>query len=169
MTGDRKDEFFLSWQENLTNLVVAVYDQNLHELKRFQEPGSVLKTSSGLLGDSNLAALNVADLKHDGHKQMIAAIGTSYARKPRGLLCFDWETGRPLWRYLTAPFVKKALLADLNQDGLKTSSAEARHRATGIDWMMGLMTSTAISTPFLARVSSCGGASRVAVIRPVNL
>ncbi len=119
LTGDRKDEFFLSWQENLTNLVVAVYDQNLHELKRFQEPGSVLKTSSGLLGDSNLAALNVADLKHDGHKQMIAAIGTSYARKPRGLLCFDWETGRPLWRYLTAPFVKKALLADLNQDGLR--------------------------------------------------
>ncbi len=68
----RPDELFVGWRENLTNLNLAVYNQNLWELKKFQATGSVWKRPSGPVGDSSLQAAGVLDLHHDGKKQVVA-------------------------------------------------------------------------------------------------
>ena len=115
----RPDELFVGWRENLTNLNLAVYNQNLWELKRFQATGSVWKRPSGPVGDSNLQAVNVLDLHHDGRKQLVAKVGACYAKKPRGIVCFDWETGQLAWPpCYVAPHVAKTQFADLNHDGV---------------------------------------------------
>jgi len=118
LNGDSKEELFLSWRENLTNLAVAVYNQNFFPLKTFHETGSVVELETGLAGDSGLRVLQTIG-GHDGvQTKVIAKIGTCYALKPRGILCFDQGTGSLSWAYYVAPHVGKTLTADFNQDGV---------------------------------------------------
>jgi hypothetical protein len=118
VSGDHKDEILLSWRDSSTNLNVGVYNQNLYELKRFRATGSLTETPQGLVGDSGLVAIAMVDLRQDGRRQLLAALSTNRARKPRGLCCFDFETQELLWTHPTAPFVKNSVLVDLNRDGL---------------------------------------------------
>jgi len=117
LDGDHKDEIFLGWRDGLTNLNVGVYSQRLFQIKRFRMTGSLRETAHGLVGDSVLVALAVADLHHDGRRQLLATLG-SWANELRGLCCFDFETQELLWTNSTAPYVRDLLLVDLNRDGL---------------------------------------------------
>ena len=64
-----------------------------------------------------MTAMKLADLNRDGRRELLATVGTGYELKPRGLYCFDYETGDLLWRHDTGPYLTEVETIDLDHDG----------------------------------------------------
>lgn len=103
-------------------LFISVLDSSLSEVKRFKTNG---EKRPGKFGDefvNGLWAKRVVDLKGDGRKQMLALMGTAYigrGPKPRQVLCFDYESQQPLWKYEMGPFAIALETVDLDRNGVK--------------------------------------------------
>ncbi|MDO8804894.1 MAG: VCBS repeat-containing protein [Elusimicrobiota bacterium] len=112
--NDKKDEVFISWTAG-ADLIIAVIDQNMKELKRFKAEGRIYNGRP----DSGISAAALVDLNQDGKKELLAQVTSGYGWKPRGVYCFDWETAGLLWKYNTGGFPVAPVAADINGDGLK--------------------------------------------------
>jgi hypothetical protein len=66
-----------------------------------------------------MTALKVVDLNGDAKRELLAAVGTGYELKPRGLYCFDYEEGGLLWRYDTGPYLTDVVTLDLDGDAVQ--------------------------------------------------
>ncbi len=62
--------------------------------------------------------MRVVDLNRDGARTLLATVGTGYELKPRGLYCFDYETGTLLWRHDTGPYLTEVMPVDFEHDGI---------------------------------------------------
>lgn len=119
--GDGSVEAVVSGREG-EDLFISVLNSSLVEVKRFKTHA---ERRPGKFGDTfvnGLWAKRAVDLKGDGKKQMLTLMGTAYigpGRKPREVLCFDYESQEPLWKYEMGPFGIALEVADLDGDGVK--------------------------------------------------
>jgi hypothetical protein len=111
--GDGRVEIFLSARDG-TDLVITVLDQQFREVRHFQATGGTHRGRP----DSGIRAERVVDLDGDGHLELLAVVGTGYGWKPRGVYCFDYDTGRLRWRHLTGPGVTDVQILDVDADGV---------------------------------------------------
>jgi len=114
--GDGKDEMFIDWAEG-DDLAIAVLNQNFHELKRFAATGTVYNGPAGRGLPSRLSAVRLTDLDRDGRRELVAMVNTGYGNAPRGICCFDFETGELRWQYLTGAVPHGIGVADIDGDG----------------------------------------------------
>ncbi|HOA63079.1 MAG: serine/threonine protein kinase [Verrucomicrobia bacterium] len=115
--GDGLSEVFASWRDE-TNLFVSVFNQDLHEIKRFTatgawqqnpvgpHPSSMMYPLAFLAGGSGMPARVVMDLN------------THYARWPRCLRAYDWASQSMLWEVPYAASPVHTVLHDLDRDGV---------------------------------------------------
>jgi hypothetical protein len=61
--------------------------------------------------------LLTSEESRDGRKKMIAVVQTNFSKKPRGLYCFDYETGQIEWQRLVGPMLSGLEFLDLDGDG----------------------------------------------------
>lgn len=115
--GDGFDEVFVGWTAQ-TNLHIAAFNQNRSERRRFHATGSGCINKHGRQDYSGISARVITDLEHDGKRELLAIVDTGWCKAPRGLWCFDLETGRARWQFPVAPTPKGPVIADLNGDGL---------------------------------------------------
>lgn len=121
LDGDGSDEVAVSGREG-EELFISVLDPSLFEIRRFKAKA---EKRTGEFGDKFVNALwakRVDDLKGNGKKQMFALMGTAYiggGPKPREVLCFDYETQQPVWKYAMGPFGIALETADLDGDSVK--------------------------------------------------
>jgi serine/threonine protein kinase len=115
LNGDRLDDPVVSWRVGRA-LHGAVLNYNLFPLKRFTAEGAV-RPGAMETGTSGMTAMKVADLCHDGQRQLLATVGTGYELKPRGLYCFDYESGGLLWSHDTGPYLTEVETIDLDHNG----------------------------------------------------
>jgi serine/threonine protein kinase len=116
LDGDGLDDPVVSWRVG-KRLHTAVLNYNLFPLKRFTAEGA-LRTGAVETGTSGMRARKVVDLNRDGKRELLASVGTGYELKPRGLYCFDYETGGLLWRHDTGPYLTEVETIDLDRDGM---------------------------------------------------
>ena len=109
-------ELLVSWR-NGTNLTVSALNQQLHELKRFACLGSVVDAGVGTAADSGITEAQTADLDGDGKIELLMIVGSGFARKPRGLYCYDFESASLLWQHQTGPPLNDLIVSDLDHDG----------------------------------------------------
>ena len=117
LDGDRLDDPVVSWRAGKA-LHSAVLNYNLFPLKRFTTEGALRTGAAGETGTSSMTAMKVVDLKRDGKRELLATVATGYELTPRGLYCFDYDTGRLLWRHDTGPCLTEVATIDLDQDGM---------------------------------------------------
>ncbi len=55
--------------------MIAVLDQRLNTIKRFETPGGSYKDRP----DSGINALTLTDLEQDGRRELLAKVGSGYA------------------------------------------------------------------------------------------
>jgi hypothetical protein len=115
--GDGFDEVFVGWSAE-TNLHIAAFNQNRNARRRFQATGTGCINPHGRQDYSGISARAIADLEHDGKRELLAVVDTGWCKAPRGLWCFDLETGQTRWQFPVAPAPKGPVIADLNGDGL---------------------------------------------------
>jgi hypothetical protein len=115
--GDGFDEVFVGWTAQ-TNLHIAAFNQNRNARRRFQATGTGCINPHGRQDYSGISARAIADLEHDGKRELLAVVDTGWCKAPRGLWCFDVETGQTRWQFLVAPSPKEPVVTDLNNDGL---------------------------------------------------
>lgn len=116
--GDGEDELFFSWREG-SNRVVSVCNLNLYEMQRFQATGS---PGTGTRGSveylyNRILAQKVVSLTPDGNHSLLAVMKTGYQKSPRGVWCFDYQSGAIRWTFETAALVASVQTADLDGDG----------------------------------------------------
>lgn len=59
------------------------------------------------------------DLESDGHVEMLILLHSFYIHSPRGVVCFNPETGKLLWEYDMGASVQHIEIKDLEGDGKK--------------------------------------------------
>jgi len=109
--GDGKDELFVSWRDG-RDLFISVLDQDANEVRRFRTKGGLHKGKP----DSGIRARALIDLDGDGRPELVASVASGYGWKPRGVYCFDFESGALRWKHLTGPGVTDVRFLDVNND-----------------------------------------------------
>ncbi|PWU08478.1 MAG: hypothetical protein C5B50_29495 [Verrucomicrobia bacterium] len=144
--GDGKDEIFLGWVENITNLKLGVFNQNPHQTHTFQAIGAIItnttdmstNTPTTISAASGIEAVGVYDLRGDGHKSMLARVNTGYPGNPRGLYCYNYGSGQLSWKFLTAPAPNEVVVTATNNNGVcivlgSYSPNNSNHLSDGTD------------------------------------
>lgn len=67
--------------------------------------------------DGAVEGVQLRDINADGRLEAIVAISVGFARRPRGVIALDWESGTPLWRFAMGPKPTPLLLRDVDHDG----------------------------------------------------
>lgn len=114
--GDGRDDVFVNWRRG-AKLHAALVSQHFQERRRFNAVGVLRETPAGMVGDSHLATRHVQDLDGDGTSELLASINTGFSGQSRAVVCFDYPSGRELWRYPVAAFPERMVLLDLEGDG----------------------------------------------------
>lgn len=124
---DGRDEVFVNWREG-TNLYTGVLNQRLEAIQRFQFTGTMLSSAQGeLLPDSNLTGVTLLGKP----PKLIGCIITGYALNPRGVVCMDFNSGKLLWQYFTAPSADRLVTVDIDGDGRQEIVAGSYSVANG--------------------------------------
>jgi hypothetical protein len=118
LDGDQLDNPVVSWRAGKT-LHTAVLNYNLFALQRFTVEGALQRGAAVETGTSGITAMKVADLSRDGKRELLAKVGTGYELKPRGLYCFDYESGALRWSHDTGPYLTEVETIDLDGDGVQ--------------------------------------------------
>lgn len=116
MDGDGRDEAFVSWS-NGTNACLTAFNQRTWPVQEFVFAGSLNVHPQWGTNYTRLRPVRMADLDGDGKRELLASVTSSWALRPRGICCFDVETGQLKWFFETATFVTEIDLCDLNGDG----------------------------------------------------
>lgn len=117
--ADGAKETFVTWRSG-TNLALSVMNPTLFEIQRFEVCGELHTTPNGTrINDSSYYGLKLADMNHDGRKELFAFLFTGYERKPRELQCYDYAQKTLLWQYPLGPAIGDFEIADLDGDGLQ--------------------------------------------------
>ena len=110
---------FLGWSRGTSNGIVEL-NANFFEGKHFEAHGAERDPrDTGVASVLIPFRLLTSEESRDGRKKMIAAIQTNFSKKPRGLCCFDYETGRMEWQRLVGPMLENLECLDVDGDGLK--------------------------------------------------
>ncbi len=59
------------------------------------------------------------DLEGDGRKELVLIIGAGYEKFPRGIVAYDYNSGKILWEFYSGPPFTSYHITDLNGDGKK--------------------------------------------------
>lgn len=94
MNGDGKAEIFTSDRTADGLARTTAYDANGKPLQTYVIKGS---------NDTNLAPFHVSDLNGDGRWKVVAIIGSSWSRGPRGVVVFDAVSGSEIGRTEVGP------------------------------------------------------------------
>jgi len=118
--GTRADAAILSWTEG-DSLTLKIFDQ--HQIaKTFtfsckgRRPDQ--RNKDFRIVTSRLIAQKLVDVPQGKVKRVLLAfLQTNYGGSPRGLYCFDFETGSLVWSHLTGPTLAGLEVMDPNGDG----------------------------------------------------
>lgn len=94
--------------------LVEITGEKEEKVLRFENPGMRFYKEEG----RGFAAVLV-DLEEDGKKEMVLHIRTDYNKYPRGLVCYDMESGELLWQYYCGTQVMEFEFKDLDGDNRK--------------------------------------------------
>jgi hypothetical protein len=67
--------------------------------------------------DASIEPVVSYDIDDDGKNEILATVATGYALNPRGILAFEYPSGKPEWFYRSAPNVAIDAFTDIDQDG----------------------------------------------------
>ena len=99
------------------DLFLREVDNRQHEVSSRKLADLELGAISDL--DKRVSPLGLFELDHSGKRRLLILLGSFYDRYPRGLVCYDLESGEKLWTFPCAPLIKDAFVEDLNGDGNK--------------------------------------------------
>jgi serine/threonine protein kinase len=117
--GGGKNGLLASWNQG-TNLGIQELNANFFEGKHFKALGAERHPKdSGAASVLLPLRLLTSEESRDGRKKVIATIQTNFSKKPRGLCCFDYETGQMEWQRLVGPMLDSFEFLDLDGDGFK--------------------------------------------------
>ncbi|HOB97330.1 MAG TPA: serine/threonine-protein kinase [Verrucomicrobiota bacterium] len=113
--GDGLSEVFASWRDG-TNLSVGVFNQDLHEIKRFTATGAWQQNPVGPYPSSTMSPLAFLAGGSNTPARVIVDLNTHYARWPRCLRAYGWASQSMLWEvpYAASPIC--TVLHDLDRD-----------------------------------------------------
>jgi serine/threonine protein kinase len=117
VNGDDRGEVFASWRKG-TNLFVSVFNQDLHEVKRFSAHGAQEPRAVGPHPSSHLNALAFLPESPALSARLIAQITTHYALWPRSIRAYDYVSQSLLWEQPYAATPIQFLIHDLDGDGV---------------------------------------------------
>jgi signal transduction histidine kinase len=67
--------------------------------------------------DGAVEGVRLQDINADSRTEAIGLVGAGFARRPRVVIAWDWESGTPLWEFAMGPNPKCLLLRDVDGDG----------------------------------------------------
>lgn len=110
LNNDGTDDFLTVWTEG-TNCVIDAISMFGSKYKTFQAAGSIPTNNM-------YSYLHPHEIVNDenGKKLLITTMGTAYPKKPRGVYCFDYDTGKLVWVFPTAPFYHDLKVVDIDGD-----------------------------------------------------
>lgn len=114
--NDKRHEMWVSWTDK-TDTQLTLLNQAFFPIKTLHTEGSIFRYPNGGIDTSRLEYGSVIDLENDGKKEILTHIHTGYSLAPRGIICFDQQTGKQNWFYETAPS-SSVQAADLDGDGI---------------------------------------------------
>jgi len=114
--GDGVSEAFIRWTSR-TNAYLGAFNALGHAVRSFHWPGTLNVHPTWGTNYTELNALQLSDLDRDGREELLVQVASTWALQPRGLACFDVETGSKEWFFPMAGFVMKVLTGDLDGDG----------------------------------------------------
>lgn len=100
-----KGNLFLKEIDNRQDLVNTRPFQNLGH--QFAEKGNWFKKPTAV------------DLDGDNNKELVIILNSNYPEDPRGVACFDPESGKNLWSYYSGTVIENAEFYDLDNNGKK--------------------------------------------------
>jgi outer membrane protein assembly factor BamB len=100
-----KGDLFLKEIDNRQYLVNTRPFQNLDQ--QFAETGNWFKKPTAV------------DLDGDNNKELVIILHSNYPKDPRGVACFDPESGKWLWSYYSGTVIENAEFYDLDNNGKK--------------------------------------------------
>ncbi|HOY58599.1 MAG TPA: serine/threonine-protein kinase, partial [Verrucomicrobiota bacterium] len=115
--GDERREVFASWRDG-TNLFVGVFNQDLHEIKRFTATGAWQQHSAGPYPSSTMLPLAFLAGGSGMPARLVVDLNTHYARWPRCLRAYDWASQSMVWEVPYAASPVHTVLHDLDRDGV---------------------------------------------------
>jgi len=123
VNNDNLPEALVSWwvldpEHRRSVAHIAAVDRFSHLLKRFSFEGGFSETGEFGQEGTLLLARKAADLDRDGRPELLAEVTSGRPRRPRGLCCFDLQTGQQKWFFETAPFASRVAVQDVDGDGL---------------------------------------------------
>lgn len=125
---------FLTWAEGPV-LITTVLDCNFREYRSFTTKGAVWRSPfEGTLtqdvafgdtvkNDTLMTNHRIVNLNPKGHQLLFMCVNTGYATRntditcPRGIVCYDFDSGKFLWNFATAPTTTGMEFLDLDADG----------------------------------------------------
>lgn len=136
--GDGRHELFVGLAQG-DQLVVQMFNQVPFPLRTFQTAGAVHQYKGQTMQPGIFPVL-ICDLDGDGRRELLAFLCCGFGARPRGVCCFDLDSGAQKWRYEIGPDPNGLVAADLNNDGqlevVIGSSAVGNHqdKQEGSDW-----------------------------------
>lgn len=115
VNGDGIVEAFVSWTSG-TSAHLAAFNAQAYPVSQFQKEGTLNVHKTWGTNYTWLNALQLVDLDRDGRQELLASVSSTWALQPRGLACFDLETGTEQWFFPMAGFVEGIITGDLDGD-----------------------------------------------------
>jgi serine/threonine protein kinase len=114
MDRQGQSRLVVGWSEG-PKVFLTLYNQNLLDIQSFsfEVPVRTNATTGKITTPTGVGTLAIDPASHS----LYAHLDTGYELKPRGLACFNSETGALKWFHETAPFVSEILLYDLENNG----------------------------------------------------
>jgi outer membrane protein assembly factor BamB len=113
--GDGLAEAIIAWPSG-TNGYLAAFNSHGYAVRRFRKSGSLNVHPTWGTNYTELHALQLVDLDRDGRQELLAKVNSTWALQPRGLVCFDVESGAEKWFFPMAGFVSEVTAGDLDGD-----------------------------------------------------
>lgn len=121
---DGLTDLFVSWNKldpagNRSEAYIKILERNQGPWGSFTFEGSFKETEQFGKEGTLLSPLKTVDLDRDGRRELLAEVSSSRALHPRGLCCFDLQTGRKRWFFETSTYVNGVEVQDVDGDGLE--------------------------------------------------
>jgi hypothetical protein len=117
LEGYGLDDAVLAWTQG-TRLTLTVLNQHNYRLKTFEIEGRAPDTNNVRV-TSRIVAQKIVKVGPgaEARRLLLAFLHTNYGGSPRGLCCFDFDTQKLLWKYLTGPSLSGLEVLDLGGNG----------------------------------------------------
>ena len=109
LNGNGCKEIAVSAMAEQTNMCIWILDSNLNIVKSYAREGKLYENrrpdGTFYREYCGMTAIDVTDIDDDYRRELIARIHMPYGLTPRELLVLDYDSGRTLWNFPTAPAV----------------------------------------------------------------